>query len=575
MRFRVTANDGYPPDASFDPSAFEFITRARANGDQVGATASVQLDLFVRECKRLGFWNKMVYVPCRLGYGALNTLGGAPQRTNAKFVRVGTTSVTGVGVKFIPSNYYANHIETPFNWSTADEPIFAGVLGYAENGADTVPDNSALKYTGSNYLLGTYGSGVGVAGYYTPGFTGLQFFTTNPDFTTLKKPNFMGAQFDGSHTLKCILGTNYAELTHATATTGRPVGKLWFMQAASYLSTHVIQGCVLFYGDVSNMPMQTFYNLQASTLLDDIYGKTVYAHLGGQSNAGYATLTELQMNLWRTPSSVLFQTSWKSYAGAAISYWIGADPLLPVRQAAYETEKNIWLDRKPLVQSDKWDAPFIWMQGETDSEQETQAQDYLNQLKNFATFLRQDLRPDLLMAIGLIDYTVAARTRPNYGDFAVSECGGSAATANGVWNITPYSGLANANISYDWTRASVWRVSKDGGPNSNQWRIHANGVTYYLGAGSEAHPRMVTAWTVLNGATGAPVINATRTGNIEIVRKAQRDFVAQDSRAILFDSRGCERGTESVDLGPDDVHMTLLGVKTFAARFAAAYAATR
>ena len=573
VRFRVSANDGYPSDASYDPSTLEFINRSLSNGDPVTAGARVQLDLFVRECKRLGFWNTMDYVPCRLGYGALNTLGGSPKRTNAKFVRTGTTSMTTAGVKFNQGSWYVNHVETPFNWNPDDEPVFVGVLGYVETGPDYVPYYAFLRQsTGSSYVLGTYNSGRGVAGFQTASATGLQFYMDNNDFTTLKKPNFMGGQFDGTgHTMKCVLGDKYGELTHETAVTGRPNGKLWFMQATDHLVTDVLQGLVLFYGDVGTLPMQSFYNLQASTLLDDTYSKTIHLHLGGQSNAQYELLTRMQKVHWLGPTTPLFQTSYQYFPGAPISQWIGNDPLNPVRQASYQTQKNVWLARKPLVVEEKWDAVFVWVQGESDTEQEALALAYYDQLRNYVTFLRQDMRQDLLMAIGLIDYTVLARTSVGYGNITVSGCGGAGATGNGVWSITPYSGLANANITYDWTRSGTWRVTKDGGTNSNQWRIHSDGVTYYLGAGSEAHPRLVTSWTALNGATGAPVIAPSRTGNIELVRKAQRDFVAQDSRAIMFDSRGCERGKDTD--GADDVHMTVPGHQAFADRFAAAYQA--
>ena len=265
MRFRVCANDGYPSDSSYDSSTFEFINRSLANGDAVFATARVQLDLFVRECKRLGFWNAMVYVPCRQGYGALNTLGGAPQRTNAKFQRAGTTNLTVQGVKFNQGNFYVNHLQTPFNWPVADEPVFVGVLGYAETGADTYTTSYyALRYDGGGYLLGSYNSGRGIAGFAVPNAPNLEFFDDNPgrsDTRTLRKPTLMGAQFDGSHTLKSVLGPNYRETPHATAFTGRPTGKVWFMQATDHLTSNVVQGCIMFYGDVGSLPMQSLYSL--------------------------------------------------------------------------------------------------------------------------------------------------------------------------------------------------------------------------------------------------------------------------------------------------------------------------
>ena len=152
MRFRVTANDGYPSDSSYDPSTLEYINRSLANGDPVTATARVQLDLFVRECKRLGFWNTMVYVPCRLGFGALNTLGGSPKRTNAKFVRAGTTGMTTAGVKFNQGSWYVNHVETPFNWNPDDEPVFVGVLGYVETGPEFTPYYAFLRQSTGSHL---------------------------------------------------------------------------------------------------------------------------------------------------------------------------------------------------------------------------------------------------------------------------------------------------------------------------------------------------------------------------------------------------------------------------------------
>ena len=147
--------------------------------------------------------------------------------------------------------------------------------------------------------------------------------------------------------------------------------------------------------------------------------------------------------------------------------------------------------------------------------------------------------------------------------------------------IAHYVGLANANVTYDWTRGNVpgapYRITKDGGTGGNQWRIHKDDVTYYLGTEVVFHPCLVATWTAQNGATGLPVIGVSRTGNIERVRKAQRDFVAQDFKAIMFDSRGCERGWEADPLPTsyDHVHMTVAGHQMLASRFAAAFAATR
>jgi hypothetical protein len=571
MRFRVCVDDGLPPDSSFDVDALAYFNRSLINGDIVTPTARLQLDLFIRECKRVGYWGQMVYVPCRHGYGALNTLGGAPQRTNAKFIRQGVTTQTARGVEFIPGDFYQNRVQLPFDWPVAQEPLFVGVLGFAGSGPALVPYGSFLRwnYGTTSNLLGTYAGsdvyGLDLVGFSTPGSYSAEYRVDDYSTRTTRKPNFAGAAFDGGHTLRCVLGSQYEEITHATATTGRPVGPVYFVQPAATADTHVVQGCVLFYGSVSALPMKSFFSLVSSTLLEDSWGRFVYLHIGGQSNAS----DFIYRQLWMEPNSPQFQVSRQSFGGQYISYWLGTDPLNAVRSPAYQTAKNSWLGGKPLSPNSKWDAPYFWVQGESDTEYESMARVYGAQLVNLARFLRSDLRPDLQLAIGGIDYAVAYRTAAANGNFQLTGCAGAAAGANGTWAIVAHAGLAEANATYEWANG-IWHCTREPG---GQWKVHANGVTYFMSASSEMHPVTAAAWTGTNGAAGTPTVGESRTGNIELVRKAQRDFTTVDGNAFWVDSRGCERSQDTG--GGDAVHMTSQGYKTLSDRFAAAFTLAR
>ncbi len=77
----------------------------------------------------------------------------------------------------------------------------------------------------------------------------------------------------------------------------------------------------------------------------------------------------------------------------------------------------------------------------------------------------------------------------------------TAAAANGSFLIDSVSGLANVNVAYSWSQGA-WRLTREGGVNADQWRIHNNGTTYFLDINRTNHPVLVTSWTASNGSSG-------------------------------------------------------------------------
>ena len=579
MRFRLCADDGLPPDSTFDISSLEFFQRVVADGAALTPNARLNVDLFVRECKRLGFWNQMMVVPCLEGYGAMHPLGGAPQRTNAKFVRHGATTLTPQGVKFIPGPNYANRVETPFDYNVADEPIFLGDVSY-HNGAQILYYQGAwLRWNdaSSQSLLYTWGTGdvYGslLEGFGTPTSWAAQFrFAGTEIRTTQGRSHFAGAQFDGTgHTLRSCLNQEYRELTSTTGETGRPgAGRVFFYAPAPSDVQHVVQACVIFYGNVTGLPMKEFWPTFAGAFLSETSGKYVYLHHGGQSNSSFVTLRKLALNDWMQPTAPPFHTTSHSYGGRYISWWLGENPAAPVRTENYVQALNIYKSAMPAADAKLWDGVYFWMQGEMDSEGETLANNYLSQLRNLAAFLRADTRPDLIMAIGGIDFRVEDRNSAGgwMGNFTLSGCTGAAQAANGTMSCVGITGLANAFTDYRFTNGD-WKLERVNG----LWTLFKDGTTYYTSVDSVTHPCLVKAWTASNGATGAPGIGGSRDGYIEIMRAAEREFVATDPRAFFVDSRGCDRRDDIPGGEGDFVHMSVAGYTSFAEKFAAAFAA--
>jgi hypothetical protein len=574
---RLKAVDSVTNDASLDPDTLEFINRTTAAGDPVDPPARRALDDFVRETKRLGFWPQMVFVPCRQGYGAMHPLGGSPLRTNTKFVRQGTTTLTSDGVSFVPGGGWTNRVQTPFVWDQAQEPTFVGVVGHTNSGPKVNPGYSFLRCgngTQSN-LLGTYSCGeVGrevVMGYSTPTTASGEFLLCSNQCTTLRRSNFAGAQFDGTHVLRSVHNHNFRNLSHPISTTGHPTGAVSFLQATSESETHVVQGCLLIYGSVAALPMAQFWPLTAATYLKDNRNPYTYLCVGGQSNAGAVTPDHLAFGAWQQTNAPFFHYSSYSYGGQPISYWLGTDPLAPIRTSAYQSAKTIWLSGRLDLTTVDWDGVYLWVQGETDTLLGSDTEAYSPQLDNLCHFLRADLKPDLIMAVAQIDYAVQQRTDPSFGSFFIANCAGTATNLNGLYTPTQFTRLADSFTDYTWHFGDI-QLTRDGGPSLNRWRFTQNGTTYYTADQDEPHPVLVSTWSAENGATQSPLVNHSRTGNIEIVRKAQRDFVAQTPRTFLLDTRGAERGIDTGNGNTDTVHLTQQnGHKTLAERFATAW----
>jgi hypothetical protein len=577
-RIRLKAVDPGPTDAELDPDTLEFITRATAAASPVNAQARRGLDDFVRESKRLGYWPQMIFVPCREGFGALHQLGGSAKRTNAKFLRQGTTNLIPDGISFTPGPGWTNRVQTPFTWSIADEPRFVSVIGHTNSGTPINPGYSFLRSGTSSLsnLLGTYNCGSAgravLMGFSTPASGAGEFLFCNPYCSTVRRPNLAGAQFDGSHTLKSVLNQLYREVTTPTVTTGRPTGPISFFQPAPENEIHVIQAALLLDGDVSALPMGNLWPLIAATYLADARPPYLYYCQGGQSNSTGHIPDNLTFGDWQSPNAALYHYTYYNYGGQRISYWLGADPQNPVRQTPYQSAKALWQVDRPLVANSNWDGVYFWIHGEGDTEQAVLAEAYLPQLQNLARFLREDLRPDLIIPVAQIDYAIQARTSAGFGDFYVTECQGAGTVFNSVHTINQLYGIGNSFTNYSWSSGTL-QIQRSGGPQHDRWQLIQNGIVFYTADQSEPHPSLVASWSASNGAAGTPIFDVSRTGNIERVRKAQREFCANDPRSFTVDTRGMERGMDADVSSTDGVHITLNATNVLAQAFAAAWTA--
>jgi hypothetical protein len=374
--------------------------------------------------------------------------------------------------------------------------------------------------------------------------------------------------------------------THATATpsTNATTG-LWFYPAlrSDAPTTGKLQALVWVAGGIADIQGEArmLWPVMASTLLRHMYvdERNVHFAINGQSNATDYSLYRKQRALNADGRGVTATAT--SYGGTPISNWVGSNPSAPARGSQYTGGLYASRTSGATAVAWPWDVTGIqkvidWVQGESDTESIALANAYRQQLENLFTFLRADFGSDLRMAVAMIDYSLAYRTATAQGNFALSGLTGAASGANGTYAIAAATGtvsgtdaglITNAHARYSWTK-STYAIARNG----SQWEIKDGATLIARSTGDPVdHPQLVSGWTFSVGA-GTPAFSESRTGNIEIVRKAQRDFaLAHPLDVVSYDTRGCTRAQENPSapdyLWSDAVHLNKAGQTLMAARF--------
>jgi hypothetical protein len=548
---------------------------------------------FYTLCKELTptLWSRLMMVSLRSNEAPLKTWGGGkstfPNQLQGNFLTGGTVTTTEEGTSIASSDRWVNRITTPsgFVYSThRAEPWFIGMVyqnfpaaGRFANSANLINWNVGTtstflsNYSGGDSLTPAWQTGFGIQSLFGGQFVAANSFANN----SVNADQLIGIDFQSGRTSMAQLSNErYATATHASSspnTSGVTTG-LWFLPALTFSTNPTIPSGILKYliffssgiTDVSS-EAKLFWHILRSTLLS----KKQHLHFaqGGQSLSTGTLQRRLQMVL-NTTRTVTCEGH--SYGGTYISAWIGADPNNPVRASQYSggfwnvsgtgTTQASW-PYEINKNLGKW---IIWLQGESDTELRSTAVVYQQQLQNLFGFLNEDFEGNFNMAVNLLDYAIAYRTGTTQGNFTISGFEDSGSAANGTWVITSISPVVsggtvtNADTNYTWTKSGGGTISKNG---NGEWEIAVSGIVYATSNETFKHPELCT-WNFSNGATAnlaflelenTIVFSESRTGNIERVRKAQSDFVAENSnRVISFDSRGV---TRPLDVGlTDAVH---------------------
>jgi len=514
---------------------------------------------FYTLCKALTptLWSRLMMVSLRSNEAPLKTWGGGkstfPSQLQGDFATVGTVTVNTDGATLAYASSFPNRVRTPtsFVYNThRAEPWFIGMVyknvptsGTFRNSTSLVNWNigttSAFinNYSGGDAQTAAWQTGVGL-----PGAQGGQYVVGNTFANNSKDADqFIGFDFQsGRLSVAQLSNSTYGLATHASVSpnTSSINTGLWFFPA--FNSTTALSGTLkylVFFSagiiDVAASERRLFWQIMRGTLLST--DTHIHFANGGQSLSTGTLQRQMQMtfNTTRTVTTEAY-----SYGGTYISAWVGADPNNPTRASQYSggywnsggtgTTQVTW-PYGVNTGVDKW---IVWLQGESDTELRSTALVYQRQLQNLYNFLREDFQRDFRFAVNLLDYSLYYRTATAQGNFTLSGITGSGTAANG---------------------------------------IAVSGVVYATSVESYTHPELCT-WILSNGATGTLDFSESRTGNIERVRKAQADFVAANSIAVNFDSRGVTRPADINGTG-DAVHPNTAGEAELALRAVAAMTA--
>lgn len=568
MRLRVTrlsATGGYG-GSPFLPESVEFFSRASVTDSD----AKQSIDQFVRGCKFLGIWDNLVYVPCLPSMGGLHQLGGSANRTNTPWTIVNGTSIPE-GVS-ITNNNYANYLLTDqviptysagtpitigLSASQNQLPEFVVFSGSGHSGNPSFVPVVYAAYLGTNVqVIGTAASGAEPSLHSlwihgnNVGVMGTNYHEVRNNY---RQPQMMAASFNGSTRFDVLVKNRVHEKTHGVAMTGGNAKMRFYPPSSQNGNIHNgwIQGAFLYYGMMSSSPSSSVWQKFETLVSQTIHGRLTTAglrrlHMSGQSNGVDINFTT-HFSKKGTPQAMGPTTLARSgLGGQPINTWVGpfgsntraanyagafgaASEFLTTRVSGYG--RNVEY--------------LIWFQGESDTESLTLANQYRAQLKTLIEYVREDAaNPKLVVVAVQIDYEFGYRCTAIQGDFVVSGLTGGLSGANGSYAI---SALANNTSPYVWTKAG-YKIEQQGG----LWVfVETTGNTVIATSPTStgiAHPQIATGWVDAGSGSVSPAFSESRTGNIEIVRKAQRDICSDLPYIYTFDSRGYSRYYDSVHI---------------------------
>lgn len=548
------------------PESLEFFTRASVTDP----AAKEDIDVFVRQTKAWGIYDKLVYVPCLSTHGGLHQLGGAAQRTNTPWTAVNCTVVTE-GVS-ITRNGVGTHLLSQQNTNNTVTPVAYGCLSYqAATPNRVLPLFDVARRVGRDgfrqWALGmefssaiTYLNLRYIHEIFTGGTQGYGITANN-----YMNSHLFAASANGTVNYERACDNKFEAATHSNPIAYTDTKAMRFYPPVpNDGQTGVIQGAFFYYGrfdEVGYAVWNKFLALCSQTFLSR---RTDYGYrriiLSGQSNASANLAARISTQADGLAMGA-FSVNQSNIGGQPIANWVGN---FGNNSRAANYNSTIWnsnpatptsFQRSNLNVGRKTEY-FIWFQGEGDLDAATNAV-YQQQLAFLINYFREDSgNADMKVIVVQIDHWRTMRQANS--NLIVSNFAGGLTGLNGTYTLTT---LTTETDPYVWTKAG-YRVEQQ----ANKWvYVETTGNTVVASAvqSNLPHPAMATSWV---DASNNPITPIYGTQSFleanERVRYAQREICNDLSNVYTIDSRGSDRSV-------DGVHITDAGHIPFGAAIAA------
>jgi hypothetical protein len=588
-----------------DADVTEFV--ARANVTDPVAIEQLKRFTYLMKTHAPTIWSRLVLVPTRSHQGYLHPFGGGVSSfpsTSTPFIEQGTVTESTAGASISYAANWPNRIATPFiynNVRAAYEPWYVGIVANNNPAAPSARFVSSSKQigwgTGSNWLY-AFAAGDSVGNWHASaalqGAEGAQYRFDNYYAAYSRLPYLVGVQVqNGVQSVTSLINNQIVTATSTAVPSTNATTPLHFFPhlhtwGGVDASSGTLQYVVFILNGVSDVPEEAvnFFTILKMSMMSDmthsLNNNFFQIHQSGQSNSDGESP---RFNNWRiNEQGANAHYSVSGLGGQPISVWLGSNANSPVRQSIYlsslynsgaatGTMEHHMSEYVPSVNNIR---VFDWRHGESDTEDLARSLVYKQQLNNLFNFIKEDFGPDMKMGVMGIDYSLSYRTSSTQGNFVLSGFTGTSTVVNGTYVITPVTRIidgvdggliTNATTSYSWTKGDYTIVK-----NKYQWEIKNGSTVIARSSGDEVdHPQLVSNWIILSG-TGSPAFGQSRTGNIEIVRKAQKDFALENPDSVFFyDSRGSARAQENpadpLYVSSDGVHISRWGRRNLSYKF--------